>query len=374
MRKIASIALLAFAAGAMAQQSDELRVKFNNASFGNSLVALYADKHDTITAKKAGKYDFTIKLTEPTKLFLKPLAEDAKGWGFSIVAVPGNTLEVKLTNKYEDGWTTISGTGFYKNYNEVDTLMYFAKKPMTTILTQLQSRIAAGEKQEAVLAELQPKYREAYVNMENRYMKYINEHPSSETATLLIPELGDLNTIRQAVDILTPEVRNGRMRPIFMAPILEAEARAKAEAEAAKKQAAGVDAPDFTLNDINGNPLRLSDLRGKYVLLDFWGSWCVWCIKGMPKMKEYYAKYAGKYEILGIDCNDPEDKWKAAVEKHELPWLHVYCPRDKMGILQEYGIQGFPTKILIDPEGKIDKTIVGEDPAFYDYLDEKFGK
>ena len=74
-------------------------------------------------------------------------------------------------------------------------------------------------------------------------------------------------------------------------------------------------APDFTLNDLSGKPLTLSSLRGKYVILDFWGSWCVWCIKGFPQMKEYYQKYAGKFEILGIDCNDPEAKWKAAVEK-----------------------------------------------------------
>ena len=52
-------------------------------------------------------------------------------------------------------------------------------------------------------------------------------------------------------------------------------------------EAADVEAPDFTLNDINGQPPKLSSLRGKYVILDFWGSWCVWCIKGFPKMKEY---------------------------------------------------------------------------------------
>ena len=129
--------------------------------------------------------------------------------------------------------------------------------------------------------------------------------------------------------------------------------------------------PDFTLNDINGNPLTLSSLRGKYVILDFWGSWCVWCIKGIPQMKEYYQKYAGKFEILGIDCNDTEQKWKDAVAKHELPWLHVYNPKTS-SVLEDYGIQGFPTKIIIGPDGKIVKTIVGEDPSFYTLLDELF--
>ena len=131
-------------------------------------------------------------------------------------------------------------------------------------------------------------------------------------------------------------------------------------------------APDFTLNDLSGKPLTLSSLRGKYVILDFWGSWCVWCIKGIPQMKEYYQKYAGKFEILGIDCNDPEEKWKAAVEKYELPWLQVYNPRDSK-VLEQYEIQGFPTKIIVGPDGKIVKTIIGEDPAFYTFLDELFG-
>ena len=143
------------------------------------------------------------------------------------------------------------------------------------------------------------------------------------------------------------------------------------ETETAAVEADGVEAPDFTLNDLNGKPLTLSSLRGKYVILDFWGSWCGWCIKGIPKMKEYYQKYAGKFEILGIDCNDPEAKWKAAVEKYELPWLHVYNTRDSK-VLEQYEIEGFPTKIIVGPDGKIVKTIIGEDPAFYTFLDQLF--
>ena len=138
-------------------------------------------------------------------------------------------------------------------------------------------------------------------------------------------------------------------------------------------EADGIEAPDFTLNDLNGKPLTLSSLRGKYVILDFWGSWCGWCIKGIPQMKEYYQKYAGKFEILGIDCNDPEEKWKAAVEKYELPWLHVYNPRNS-DLLEQYEIEGFPTKIIVGPDGKIVKTIIGENPAFYTLLDQLFGK
>jgi thiol-disulfide isomerase/thioredoxin len=148
---------------------------------------------------------------------------------------------------------------------------------------------------------------------------------------------------------------------------------AEATVETAGVEGDGTMAPDFTLNDLDGKPLSLSSLRGKYVILDFWGSWCGWCIKGIPLMKEYYQKYAGKFEILGIDCNDPERKWKAAVEKYGLPWLHVYNPRES-DLLDLYDIEGFPTKIIIGPDGRIVKIIEGESPAFYTFLDQLFGQ
>ena len=134
-------------------------------------------------------------------------------------------------------------------------------------------------------------------------------------------------------------------------------------------------APDFELPDLQGNPLKLSSLRGKYVVLDFWGSWCIWCIRGIPHMKEAYRKYKDKMEILGVDCQDTEEKWKAAVEEHQLPWLQVRCPEDYLQTLgQQYRIQGFPTKVIIDPQGRLVKVVVGEDPAFYTFLDQLFAK
>ena len=132
-------------------------------------------------------------------------------------------------------------------------------------------------------------------------------------------------------------------------------------------------APDFELPNLQGATTKLSSLRGKYVVIDFWGSWCIWCIRGIPQMKTYYAKYKDKMEILGVDCRDTEEKWKAAVEEHQLPWLQVRCPNEQLQALAaQYNIEGFPTKVVVDPKGKIAKVVVGEDPEFYKYLDELF--
>lgn len=150
---------------------------------------------------------------------------------------------------------------------------------------------------------------------------------------------------------------------------VEAAAPGAQEAEAANL------APDIELPDLQGNPLKLSSLRGKYVVLDFWGSWCVWCVRGVPKMKEAYAKHKDKMEILGVDCHDTEEDWKAAVNDLQMLWLQVRCPDEKAQAIKDlYNVEGFPTKVIIDPEGKLVKVVVGEDPAFYTFLDELFAK
>lgn len=129
-------------------------------------------------------------------------------------------------------------------------------------------------------------------------------------------------------------------------------------------------APDFSLKSIDGKTFTLSSLRGKVVVIDFWGSWCGWCIKGMPEMKKAYEKYKGKLEIVGVDCGDTDAKWKSAVKELGLPWIHVYNPTGIGSILDTYGIQGFPTKVIVGKNGELLKTVVGEDPEFYTALDE----
>ena len=132
----------------------------------------------------------------------------------------------------------------------------------------------------------------------------------------------------------------------------------------------GEPAPSFTLNDTDGKAVSLESQRGKVVVIDFWGTWCRWCIKGIPDMKAYYEKYKSQMEILSVDCGDGVDDWKDAVKEHGMIWTNVQDSDGK--VAEAYGIQGFPTKIVLDKEGKILKVVVGEDPAFYTYLDKLF--
>lgn len=326
---------------------------------------------DTVLTKD-GKLNFTVNVEKPCDIYAYTpgTIRRQEQVGFRAIAVPGEKAELSgdLTASYY-----FSGSKFYQEYNEMDRANEAANKPMRDLQQSLEKRLAAGESQEAIMKEYNEKGPGLEQQATQALLDFIAKHPSSEGAAAFIPSLGDLETMKKAAALLSDEVKNGRMRDYYQQAIDYAQRQADAEAAAAKKQAAGVVAPDFTLNDLDGKPLSLSSLKGKYVVLDFWGTWCGWCIKGIPQMKEYYNKYKGKFEILSIDCNDTQEKWKAGVAKYELPWLNVYNPRDSK-VLSDYGIQGFPTKIIVGPDGKIVKTVVGEDPSFYAFLDETFGK
>lgn len=328
---------------------------------------------DTVLTKD-GKFNFTVNVSKPVTIYAYTpgTVRHEESIGFKAIAVPGEKAEI---NGDLAAAFYFSGSKFYQEYNEADRANEAASKPINDFAKSLEDRLVKGESRDSVMKDYNAKVPALQEQAQKAMLDFIAKHPDSEGAAAFIPELGDLDAMKKAAASLSDNVRNGRMHDYYQKAIDEAQQQADAEAEAAKKQAAGVVAPDFTLNDLNGKPLALSSLKGKYVVLDFWGTWCIWCVRGIPKMKEYYNKYKGKFEILSIDCNDTQEKWKAGVKKYELPWLHVYQPaKGDVQTTDLYAIQGFPTKILIGPDGKIIKTYVGEDPSFYEFLDKTFGK
>jgi peroxiredoxin len=119
----------------------------------------------------------------------------------------------------------------------------------------------------------------------------------------------------------------------------------------------GKDAPDFEQNDTAGNPVKLSSFRGKYVLLDFWASWCGPCRAENPAVVKAYSKFHDKgFEILGVSLDQPgaRDKWLKAIHDDKLPWTHVSDLQYwNNAAVKLYGVQGIPQNFLIDPQGKI---------------------
>lgn len=122
--------------------------------------------------------------------------------------------------------------------------------------------------------------------------------------------------------------------------------------------------PEFKQNDVNGKPVSLSSLRGKYVLIDFWASWCGPCRAENPNVVKAYNAYKAKgFTILGVSLDQDKTKWLEAIKKDGLTWTHVSDLKYwNNAVAVQFGIQSIPANFLIDPKGVIiGKDLRGED-------------
>jgi peroxiredoxin len=117
-------------------------------------------------------------------------------------------------------------------------------------------------------------------------------------------------------------------------------------------------APDFTLNDSNGTSIKLSDYKGKVVLLNFWATWCEGCKTEIPWFIEYESKYKGSgLAVIGASMDD--DGWKVVkpfVEEKKMNYPVVLCNEE---LCKQYGVDALPVTVLIDRKGKIAETYSG---------------
>lgn len=357
--------------------ADDLHVSGNLSDVGNdTLIAMtYLNNSVDQTMKVVGKdgaFDFHMDVKEPAPLVLQvrhPLKDGQQPMAAYAVlmAVPGENL--KVTGSFSN--YQVDGSAFYKDFEQCRKVSASFEEGVKNLQRDYSAKMEQGANPDSLEKVINKAYEELKANLSDATLKYIKAHPDMEACVSMLDNV-DVENYKEVLAALSPAVREGRMKGLV--DHFADYAQKALEREAAKKNTVeGNVAPDFTLKSIDGKNISLSSLKGKVVVLDFWGSWCGWCIKGMPKMKEYYAKYKGKLEILGIDCNDTEQKWRDAVKKHELPWLHVRNAGNP-DVTVLYGISGFPTKIVVDAEGKISKVVVGESEDFYTYLDQLLGK
>lgn len=125
---------------------------------------------------------------------------------------------------------------------------------------------------------------------------------------------------------------------------------------AQKNFGVGAEAPAFSIQDINGHEIELKNYRGKYVLLDFWASWCGPCRREMPNVVKLYESFKGEnFEIIGISLDTDEAKWKKAITQMNMTWPQA-CDFGmwQSPVARSYNIEAVPTMVLINPEGKVE--------------------
>ncbi|MFT3678038.1 MAG: TlpA disulfide reductase family protein [Chitinophagaceae bacterium] len=288
---------------------------------------------------KGGKFSFKGQIAHPVLAGLNYARNEQQ-----LFIGPGNqTIRSKNTH-WENA--EIKGTSATEEFDVLDKAAGKINKRWSTVKDTLY---AVNKRSNTAFQELKGWVLEPYFEeMREAYLDFFEKYPRSYvTAYFLSFNIIELNQGDMPTEKLN-EYYAGF--PGAVKNSIYGKGVAK-QLEKRKIAVPGTDAIDFAKKDLNGNQLSLSSFRGKYVLLDFWGSWCVPCRKGNPHLKELYQRYKDKgFDIIGIAAdNDTPDAWKKAIEKDGLPWHHILLD----DLNKKYNIGSYPTKILIDKNGKI---------------------
>lgn len=303
----------------------------------SELVFSYAvadsSKRDTVKVK-GGKFVWKKKLVNPKKIYIlfpnrnfEFFAENSR---ISITGSADSIAKLKITGS--------------KTQNEADT--FFAS--LKDIEDQqyslaLQYEKASKEERLAIeeeIADLRTKQRA-------RTNAYIAEHPDSYFSVNLVKDrsiTGSYRDVKEAFDLLSTSAQNSEIGRWVNKRL-----------KVLKRGSIGETVINFSQKDTEGKVVHFADFRGKYVLIDFWASWCGPCRAENPNVLKAYNKYKEKnFTVLGVSLDDNGDNWKKAIQDDGMPWTQV---SDLKGWENEvssyYGIRGIPSSLLVDPEGKI---------------------
>lgn len=179
---------------------------------------------------------------------------------------------------------------------------------------------------------------------------YVKANTSSVVAPFLISRsliyYLELKELEEYVNLLDTEISNSIYTKTLVKRI-----------DLLRNLQPGMLAPEFTQNNTKGEPVSLSDFKGKYLLIDFWASWCGPCRRANPEVVKVYNKYKNKnFTILGISMDDNKDAWLKAIDDDKLTWEQVSTLEGwKNPVGKLYAVNSIPHAVLIDAEGKIVK-------------------
>lgn len=183
----------------------------------------------------------------------------------------------------------------------------------------------------------------------NKGVEWMDKHLASGVSSFMLnTTMYDILSPGEKTTYINKFVANGQNNSILKKMV-------KGIAGTVNLYAAGMQAPAFTQPDLNGKSFSLEDFKGKYVLVDFWASWCMPCREQTPFLKAAYEKFRHKnFTIVSISMDSKKEQWMKAMEEDKMPWLQLSDLKatDNTAALA-YGVQAIPSCFLIGPDGKM---------------------
>ena len=302
-------------------------------------------KADTALVDKDGNFTFKGEVSEPTAAAV-----------FTQEALQQDL--VPLTLFIEKGNTTVSGDKSAMNLAQViggksnedlqkfqDVMQGYYKK-MKPLGDSM--RILYDAKNTGAVQNLQRQYLQLQQQQKSDVIKLAKAYPKSYASAFFMYQFNSYNADLNAVETAYNNL-DGTMQQSFFGKKL------KGIADALKATGIGGQAPDFTLQTPDNKSVALSSLKGKYVLVDFWASWCGPCRQENPNVVKAFNQFKDKnFTILGVSLDEDKSAWQQAIIKDNLTWGHV---SDLKGwgskVAAQYSVQAIPANFLLDAQGKI---------------------
>lgn len=306
---------------------------------------------------KKGTFIFKGKISEPFVLgtLVMGNSEDRRNqqW-YSIMMEPTNMIAVLNMNDFQN--SKVTGSKSQDEYNELNASMRKVQKEMNRLHDTINNT-----KEERIRNAYSAKYDSLELISNRISIDFIKKHPDSYVSSyLMMFYIGKMeyDVAQNCYNAFSAKVRK-------YGPFIK---ELEDELANTKLVQPGQPAFNFTATDMNGKQISLYDLKGKYVILDFWASWCVPCRRSFPHVKSLYEKYKDKgLDVFCVGDNDSEpDKWREAIKKDGVEKFHHVLRGMKTSIVngeykidktndisEHFAVHYLPTKYLINPEGKI---------------------
>ena len=384
MRKIAIVILFTiFTTISFAQKGNNFEVKFKIAGLNPTGVSVsFFGEKDVASSEKieanSGEFIFKGYTPSPMVARLSFSGEDRflKRVGNGYIPYKSSSLWIIV---YPDAQFSVEGSLTDKDFPDIypldggenDILAKLNSKmmPLTnsmgnlTLKTRLDNTLTAEQK-----SEIEGKIKSINSEIATIKIEFLNTNSNSLAALWLMEDMIIRSEIK--IEELIPVMQKVDVKKYGGHYFYKA---VKERIDGSFASAVGRPCPPIVSNSTpDGSEFNIESLRGKYVIIDFWGTWCGPCVAGIPHMKAFLEKHKDKLQLLGISNDRSVDVWKTFITKNEMNYPNILSGKGDQDFVSKFNVQGFPTKILVSPEGKILFRDTGEKEDFYTKIEAFF--